>query len=185
MPPLVVVLTRHTESEFNRDGKYTGQLDPNLTEKGIQQAERLGEMMKQGEYRFASVYCSALHRSIHTAVLITRAMGTECIISRDPRLNEACVGRMEGMTKEEAIEAFPHKRHRTHTPDFDFTDIGGESEAQVFGRYEAAFSSIQTECATREGVLVVGHGTALRVWMRRRNIRSEFAQGGFTVIILE
>ena len=70
-------LIRHAESEWNPIGRYQGLLDPELSERGREQAKSLGERLKDIELH--AIYSSPLKRTMQTALEIARRKGMEVI----------------------------------------------------------------------------------------------------------
>ena len=95
---LNVYLLRHGETPWNADGnRYCGRTDLPLTDKGVQQAQMVGDQLKH--ISFDAIYSSPLQRAYHTAQL---AGGGKEVI-RDERLIEADFGKWEGKTREQFI----------------------------------------------------------------------------------
>ena len=61
-----LVLLRHGESEWNLENRFTGWTDVDLTEKGIAEADRAGELLKKEGFAFDKAYTSYLKRAIKT-----------------------------------------------------------------------------------------------------------------------
>ena len=61
-----LVLIRHGESEWNKENKFTGWTDVDLSEKGHQEAIQAGKLLKEDGYKFNKAYTSYLKRAIHT-----------------------------------------------------------------------------------------------------------------------
>src|SRR5690606_14436115 len=94
---LTVYLLRHGETAYNADGnKYCGRTDVDLTNLGIQQAKRVGDLLK--DVAFDGVFCSPLKRAIRTAEI---ACGGSLKVEADPRLIEIDFGQWEGFRPEE------------------------------------------------------------------------------------
>ena len=61
-----LVLLRHGESTWNRENRFTGWTDVDLSEKGLDEAHNAGKLLKAGDYTFDVAYTSVLKRAIRT-----------------------------------------------------------------------------------------------------------------------
>ena len=97
-----VVLLRHGESTWNREGLFTGWTDVDLSEKGVKEAETSGQVLKQEGYIFDVAYTSVLKRAIRTLWLVMDEMDMMWIpVYRSWRLNERHYGALQGLSKAE------------------------------------------------------------------------------------
>ena len=61
-----LVLVRHGESQWNKENRFTGWYDVDLSEKGVSEAKAAGKLLKEEGYSFDFAYTSVLKRAIHT-----------------------------------------------------------------------------------------------------------------------
>ncbi|MDT3429158.1 2,3-bisphosphoglycerate-dependent phosphoglycerate mutase [Paenibacillus forsythiae] len=95
-----IVLLRHGESEYNRQNLFTGWSDPDLTEKGIQEARDAGRMLKEAGYTFDLAFASVLKRSIKTLHLVLEELDLLWIpVQKSWKLNERHYGALQGLSK--------------------------------------------------------------------------------------
>jgi len=84
-----LVLIRHGESTWNKENRFTGWTDVDLSEKGIQEAKKAGELLKKEGYTFEIAYTSVLKRAIRTLWIVLDEMDLMWIpVVRSWRLNE-------------------------------------------------------------------------------------------------
>lgn len=96
----VVVMIRHAQSEWNREGRFTGWADPSLTDFGRDEAVRAAGALAEAGYSFDRVYTSRLSRARETADIVMRESGNTGIpVSADWRLNERHYGALQGEDK--------------------------------------------------------------------------------------
>ncbi|RUS82392.1 hypothetical protein EGW08_009844, partial [Elysia chlorotica] len=108
-----VVLVRHGESEFNRDNIFTGWRDPDLTDKGEQEARDAGKILRENGFRFDIAFTSMLKRAIKTLFLIQDELDCHWIpVTKTWRLNERHYGKLQGKNKEETIRKFGREQVR-------------------------------------------------------------------------
>jgi 2,3-bisphosphoglycerate-dependent phosphoglycerate mutase len=93
---------RHGESQWNKDNRFTGWIDVDLSEKGLAEARKAGQVLKQQGYTFDVAFTSVLKRAIRTLWLILDEMDLMWIpVHRSWRLNERHYGGLQGLNKAE------------------------------------------------------------------------------------
>ncbi len=102
-PVATLILARHGETDWNRDGIWQGHGDPPLNELGRRQAAELARRL--ADVQIDALYSSDLRRAYETATIVGRAKGLE--ITADPDLREMDVGSWSGFTSEEIATRFP------------------------------------------------------------------------------
>lgn len=161
-----LVVCRHTESNDNASGRFSGHDNPPLNERGIAQAYALGKEIAQ-LFGFVGIVSSDLLRARMVAEEIARWIGFQPWYTSE--LREVNLGSMNGMLKTDATKHYPEPRYRTQNPDFDFRGVGGECAGQVVERQELFLNRILQRYgmhARRDRhlprIVLVGHGTSLR-----------------------
>lgn len=97
-----IVLIRHGESQYNVQNLFTGWSDPDLTEKGIQEAKTAGKLLKDAGYTFDLAFASVLRRSIKTLNYVLDEMDLLWIpVQKSWKLNERHYGALQGLSKSE------------------------------------------------------------------------------------
>lgn len=98
----VLVLLRHGESIWNKENRFTGWTDVDLTERGSEEAKRAGELLKKEGYTFDIAFTSVLKRGIRTLWIVLDEMDLMYIpVYRHWRLNERHYGALQGFNKAE------------------------------------------------------------------------------------
>lgn len=102
-----LVLLRHGESTWNRENRFTGWTDVDLSEKGLNEAHKAGKVLKEKGYTFDLAFTSVLKRAIKTLWIVMEEMDLTYIpVINSWRLNERHYGALQGLNKEETA-----KRH--------------------------------------------------------------------------
>jgi 2,3-bisphosphoglycerate-dependent phosphoglycerate mutase len=97
-----VVLLRHGESTWNRENRFTGWTDVDLSERGRQEAVAAGRLLKEEGYSFDLAFTSVLTRALRTCWMTLDEMGELWIpVERSWRLNERHYGALQGLNKAE------------------------------------------------------------------------------------
>ena len=102
-----LVLLRHGESTWNRENRFTGWTDVDLTERGEEEARRAGRLLAEAGYSFDVAYTSLLKRAIRTLWLVLDEMDLMWIpVHRSWRLNERHYGALQGLDKAQTAAKF-------------------------------------------------------------------------------
>ncbi|TJZ75536.1 2,3-diphosphoglycerate-dependent phosphoglycerate mutase [Chitiniphilus eburneus] len=97
-----LVLIRHGQSAWNLENRFTGWVDVDLTEQGVEEAKRAGQLLRDAGYRFDIAYTSVLKRAIRTLWLALDEMDQMWIpVINSWRLNERHYGALAGLDKAE------------------------------------------------------------------------------------
>jgi 2,3-bisphosphoglycerate-dependent phosphoglycerate mutase len=97
-----LVLLRHGESTWNKENRFTGWTDVDLTDRGRDEAAEAGRLMKEGGYVFDIAYTSVLKRAIRTLWIALDGMDSMWIaVEKSWRLNERHYGALQGLNKAE------------------------------------------------------------------------------------
>ena len=102
-----LVLVRHGESIWNKENRFTGWTDIDLSEKGISEAKAAGKTLKNKKFNFDLAYTSVLKRAIRTAWIILDEMDLMWIpLDKQWRLNERHYGALQGLNKAETMKQY-------------------------------------------------------------------------------
>jgi 2,3-bisphosphoglycerate-dependent phosphoglycerate mutase len=102
-----LVLIRHGESDWNKQNRFTGWTDVDLSERGIQEAKEGGEVLKKEGFMFDLAYTSVLKRAIRTLWIVLDEMDLMWIpVIGSWRLNERHYGALQGLNKAETAAKF-------------------------------------------------------------------------------
>jgi len=125
-----VVLLRHGESAWNKENRFTGWTDVDLSGKGIQEAVDAGRTLKREGYTFDVAFTSVLKRAIRTLWIVLDEMDLMWLpVHRHWRLNERHYGALQGLNKAEMAERHGEdqvliwrRSYDTRPPGLDRTD---------------------------------------------------------------
>ncbi|MCB1513989.1 MAG: 2,3-bisphosphoglycerate-dependent phosphoglycerate mutase [Hyphomicrobiaceae bacterium] len=160
----VLVLVRHGQSEWNLKNLFTGWRDPDLTEKGVAEAKRAGEMLRDQGFHFDIAFTSALHRAQRTLDLILTELGqTDLEIIRDQALNERDYGDLSGLNKDDARKRWGEEQVLIWRRSYDIAPPGGESLKDTAQRVLPYYKSrIWPRLQAGQNVIVAAHGNSIR-----------------------
>lgn len=160
MRPLQLVVVRHGVTDWNREGRFQGHLDPPLADLGLEQAALVGRRLaEQHDVRPERIVSSSLSRAMETAAAIGAAMGIE--VEGDARLIEIGQGEWEGRTHAE-LEVVDARRYREWRAASGVRQPpGGEPIAAARARIAELVEELQG--AAQRTVCLVSHGGSLRI----------------------
>lgn len=203
-----LVLVRHGESAWNKENRFTGWTDVQLTEQGVKEAKEAGKVLKQEGYNFRLAYTSLLTRAIKTLWLILEEMDLMWIEERKSwRLNEKHYGNLQGLNKAETAEKFgdekvllwrrsfdvppePLGNDDERNPRFDprYANLSAdelpltESLKEVIERLEPYWEEeIKVSLQQQDDLLVAAHGNSLRALVMKLKGMSEEEILGFNI----
>src|SRR4051812_20945352 len=188
-----LVLIRHGESVWNKENRFTGWTDVDLSQDGYMQAKKAGEILKRNGYTFDAAYTSVLKRSIKTLHIILEELD-QLWIPEDKswRMNERFYGALQGLNKAEISAKYGeeqvHKWRRDpneHPPAIDKDDDrypGHDLRYQHLTERELPVTENLSETMNRvlpywhetimpalrqnKKVIIAGHGNSLRALIR-------------------
>ena len=188
-----LVLIRHGESTWNRENRFTGWTDVDLSEKGAAEAGSGGQVLKEQGYSFDVAYTSVLKRSIRTLWIVLDEMDLMWIpVYRDWRLNERHYGALQGLNKADTAAKYCDEqvlvwrrsydtrppaleesdaRHPGHDPRYADLDPADRPACECLKDTVTRFLPFWHETlapALKSGrkVLLVAHGNSIRAFVK-------------------
>jgi len=157
-----LVIVRHGQSEWNKQNRFTGWVDVDLAEKGIEEAERAGELLN--DFKFDEAYTSVLMRANKTLDIILEKIGqTDIPVTKDQALNERMYGDLQGKNKDEMREEFGEEQVHIWRRSYDVAPPNGESLKDTADRVLPYFKKeIVPKIKAGETILISAHGNSLR-----------------------
>ena len=159
-----LILVRHGQSEWNLKNLFTGWKDPDLTEKGVEEAKSAGRKLKAEGFTFDTAFTSELSRAQRTLDLMLEELGqTGLAITRDVALNERDYGDLSGLNKDDAREKWGEEQVHIWRRSYDTPPPGGESLKDTGARVWPYFiHDVLPKVMAGGTVVVAAHGNSLR-----------------------
>ena len=183
-----LVLLRHGESVWNKENRFTGWTDVDLSEKGVKEAENAGKLLKDKGYTFDVSFTSILKRANRTLEIVLKEMNLNIPVYYSYRLNERHYGALQGLNKDEMRTKFGDEqvhiwrrsydvrppelskdderypgndpKYKDLTPEeLPLTECLKDTLERVLPYYN---NEIKKHLENKENVLVVAHGNSLR-----------------------
>ena len=158
-----LVLVRHGQSQWNKENLFTGWKDPDLTDRGIEEAINAGQKIKQTNISFDLHFTSKLKRAQKTGTLIMRELGQDIDTSENEALNERDYGDLSGLNKDDARKKWGDEQVHIWRRSYDTPPPGGESLKNTAERVLPYFKDIiYPELRKHKNILISAHGNSLR-----------------------
>ena len=163
-----LVFLRHGQSAWNLENRFTGWTDVGLTEKGVEEAQSSGKLLREGGYVFDVAYTSVLRRAIKTLWIVLEELGQEWLpVIRAWQLNERHYGALQGLNKAETAEKFGEAQVKIWRRSYDTPPPALEMTDERHPRFDPRYASLTPEQLpateslkiTLERVLPYWHGT--------------------------
>lgn len=183
-----LVLLRHGESVWNKENRFTGWTDVDLSENGIKEAENAGKLLKEKGYTFDVSFTSVLKRANRTLDIVLKEMNLDIPVHYSYRLNERHYGALQGLNKDEMRKKFGEEQVHIWRRSYDVRPPELTKEDERYPGNDPKYKDLTpeelplTECLkdtlervlpyynneikkhleNKENVLVVAHGNSLR-----------------------
>ena len=159
----LLVLVRHGQSDWNLKNLFTGWKDPDLSPKGVGEAEAAGRALASVA-PFDIAFTSALLRAQHTLKLVLGEVGQSGLETiADEALNERDYGDLSGLNKDEARAKWGEEQVHVWRRSYDINPPGGESLKDTVARALPYYCQhILPRVLAGQKVLVAAHGNSLR-----------------------
>ena len=174
-----ILLIRHGQSEWNKLNLFTGFKNIELSEQGIDEANKAGKNFKNLNIEFDIVFTSELKRAQETAKIILKNLDQwdhlygEGKIITDIKLNERDYGDLTGLNKKETADKFGEEQVHKWRRGYSDQPPNGESLEDVVRRVKIYFEeSINPaiQSADNNNILIAAHGNSLRALLIVMNI---------------
>lgn len=138
-----LVLIRHGESTWNKENRFTGWMDVDLSEKGVQEAHEAGQVLKREGFSFDVVYTSLLKRAIKTANVVLEEMDQLWLpVIRSWRLNERHYGSLQGLNKSETADKYGEDQVKIWRRAYDTPPPALEATDERFPGHDARYAKL-------------------------------------------
>ncbi|MFO7524068.1 MAG: 2,3-diphosphoglycerate-dependent phosphoglycerate mutase [Ignavibacteriaceae bacterium] len=188
-----VVLLRHGESTWNKENRFTGWTDVDLSEKGLHEAKTAGKTLKAEEFKFDLAYTSVLKRAIRTLWITLDEMDLMWIpVIRNWRLNERHYGALQGLNKAETAKKYGDEQVKIWRRSYDIQPPALDKNDERYPGFDLRYKDLTdlelplTEClkdtvarfvpywentiapSVKAGkkVLITAHGNSLRALVK-------------------
>ena len=195
-----LVLVRHGESEWNKENRFTGWTDVELSDKGRAEAIQAGELLKAEGFIFDFAYTSVLKRAIHTLWNILDQMDTQWLpVEKSWKLNERHYGALQGLNKAETAKKYGDEQVKLWRRGFAITPPELTKDDQRYPGHDRRYANltdaelpvteslattiervipywtdvIKPRMAKGERIIIAAHGNSIRAMVKYLDDMSE------------
>lgn len=195
-----LVLIRHGESEWNKENRFTGWTDVDLSEKGREEAKSAGQLLKEQGFIFDFAYTSVLKRAIHTLWAVLDELDAQWLpVEKSWKLNERHYGALQGLNKAETAQKYGDDQVKLWRRGFAVTPPELTKEDERYPGHDPRYASlteqelplteslattiervipywtdvIKPRIAGGERVIIAAHGNSLRAMVKYLDNLSE------------
>ena len=180
-----LILVRHGQSLWNKERRFTGWMDINLTEQGKSEAKFAGQLIKELNIQFDGYFTSQLKRAINTLEIIQGVLNQKNNkIIKALELNERHYGGLTSLNKDETIKKYGDKQVKIWRRSFEVppppieydhpfkdkinSNISGESLKNTFERVSIYYENkIEPLLISKKNILIVFHGNSCRALLKK------------------
>jgi 2,3-bisphosphoglycerate-dependent phosphoglycerate mutase len=156
-----LIIFRHGQSVWNLENKFTGWVDVELSEKGMQEAKSAGEKLKP--FHFDLAYASDLKRAQNTLTAALEVAGKSVPTTYNVALNERMYGDLQGLDKTATAEKYGDEQVKIWRRSFDIAPPNGESLKDTAARVIPYFKAeIEPKLKAGKNIVIAAHGNSLR-----------------------
>jgi len=135
-----LILTRHGQSVWNAENRFTGWVDVDLSNKGVQEAEKSGQLIKELKIKIDVSYTSYLKRALKTLTTILKINNLELKFNTAWQLNERHYGSLTGLNKEETKKKIGEEQFKKYRRSWDIAPPPMNTESE----YQTLFSPLNS-----------------------------------------
>ena len=135
-----LILTRHGQSVWNAENRFTGWVDVDLSDKGIQEAEKSGQLIRELKIRIDVFYTSYLKRAIKTLTTILKINNLDLKFNTAWQLNERHYGALTGLNKEETKKKIGEEQFKKYRRSWDIAPPPMNADSE----YQSLFSPLNS-----------------------------------------
>jgi len=180
-----LILVRHGQSLWNKERRFTGWADIELTENGKQEARKAGKLIRELNIEFHAYFSSKLKRAINSLEIILKTLDKKnCNISKTEALNERHYGGLTSLNKDEIIRKYGSRQVKIWRRSFDASpppmenlhpyknkinsSILCESLKDTFNRVIPYYEkSIKPLISSKKNIIIVFHGNSIRALLMK------------------
>ena len=141
-----LVLVRHGESTWNRENRFTGWTDVDLSDAGRAEARSAGQLLRAGDYRFDVAYTSVLKRAIRTLWIVLDEMDLMWLpVVRAWQLNERHYGALQGLNKAETAAQYGEAQVKIWRRSYDIPPPPLERSDDRFPGHDPRYAGLKPE----------------------------------------
>jgi 2,3-bisphosphoglycerate-dependent phosphoglycerate mutase len=177
-----LILLRHGESDWNRENRFTGWIDVDLSETGTEEAHRAGRLLRDGGYQVDIAYTSVLKRAIRTLWISLDEMDQMWVpVVRTWRLNERHYGALQGLNKSETAKKHGDEQVKIWRRSYDIPPPPLDKDDPTHPRHQRRYAGVDPHVLPDTESLELTLHRVMPFW--EESIAPTLKAGGKTVMI--
>ena len=137
-----LILTRHGQSTWNAENRFTGWVDVDLSDKGVKEAEKSGELIKKLNTKIDISYTSYLKRAIKTLTTILQKNNLEIKFNTAWQLNERHYGSLTGLNKDQTKKEIGEEQFKKYRRSWDISPPPMQEDSKYLSNFSPLNGSI-------------------------------------------
>ena len=138
-----LIAIRHGQSTWNAENRFTGWVDVDLSEKGVQEAEKSGKLLKELNINFDICFTSYLKRAINTLEIVLEVIGKDRKYTKAWELNERHYGALTGLNKSEIKKKLGEKQFKKYRRSWDIPPPNLDKDSKYSSHKDPLFKGLK------------------------------------------
>lgn len=162
-----LIIVRHGKTEFNKQKRFTGWVDVDISEEGKEDARIVAKKLAEQNIVVTKVYTSWLKRAWQTLDILQAELKLEVPVTKHPLLNERHYGDLQGLFHQQIIEEYGEEQLKLWRRSYNVRPPNGECLADVVHRVQYYYQNeILPQLQAGETVLICAHGNTNRALVK-------------------
>ena len=138
-----LIAIRHGQSTWNAENRFTGWVDVDLSEKGVQEAEKAGKLLKELNINFDIFFTSYLKRAINTLEIILKVLEKNEKYTKAWELNERHYGALTGLNKAETKEKLGEEQFKKYRRSWDIPPPNLDKDSKYSSHKDPIYKNLK------------------------------------------
>ena len=138
-----LIAIRHGQSTWNAENRFTGWVDVDLSEKGVQEAEKSGKLLKELNINFNICFTSYLKRAINTLEIVLKVLGKDSQYTKAWELNERHYGALTGLNKDETKKKLGEEQFKKYRRSWDIPPPSLDKDSEYSSQKDPLYKNLK------------------------------------------
>ena len=138
-----LIAIRHGQSTWNAENRFTGWVDVGLSERGVQEAEKSGKLLKKLNINFDVCFTSYLKRAINTLEIVLKILGKDNKYTKAWELNERHYGTLTGLNKAETKKKLGEEQFKKYRRSWDIPPPSLDKDSEYSSQKDPLYKNLK------------------------------------------
>ena len=138
-----LIAIRHGQSTWNAENRFTGWVDVGLSERGVQEAEKSGKLLKKLNINFDVCFTSYLKRAINTLEIVLKILGKDSKYTKAWELNERHYGTLTGLNKAETKKKLGEEQFKKYRRSWDIPPPSLDKDSEYSSQKDPLYKNLK------------------------------------------